>query len=150
MKTGFLLVIASAQFLLGCTTIQSPVARTISESCVLIQGENKTKEIVALNDQHRSTLIYIRADWSAAGIFKNDTYVPSKQFLEALGNTRCIIADVTKSGSNELIKHFGSDGIPFFVLLDTEGIKISILRWGRDFDEFKVWFDSVKPSGSHQ
>ena len=149
MKTGFLLVTASAQFLLGCTTIQSPVARTISENCVLTQGENETKEIVALNNQHRSTLIYIRADWAAAGIFNNDTYVPSRKFFETLGDSRCVIADVTKSGSNELIKRFGSDGIPFFVLLDSEGKKISILRWGRDFDEFKIWFDSVKPSGSY-
>lgn len=147
MKTSFLLVMVSTLFVLGCKSIKTPVARTTTESCVLTHGEMETKKVLASNNHHLSTLIYIRADWSAAGITKNDTYMPSAQFLDTIGNTRCVIADVTKSGSDELIKHFGADGIPLFVLLDSDGKKISMLRWGRGFDEFKIWFDSVKRLG---
>ena len=82
MKTGFLLVTASAQFLLGCTTIQSPVARTISENCVLTQGENETKEIVALKKKYNLAV----DNEESIFVFENDEYVTeyAKYLLEYL------------------------------------------------------------------
>ena len=145
MNTPFLLIIALALFISSCTSIQAPVVQNTARTCMLSRGEMETRKILASNNHHHPTLIYVRADWSAPGVTKNDTYVPSPKFLKTLESTQCLIVDVTKSGSDELIKNFGSDGIPFFVLLDSDNQKISMLRWGRSFDEFKIWFDSTKP-----
>lgn len=148
MQMPHLLAIASALVLTGCASVQQTTAPTQS-ACALVHGEMETRKVISSIDGS-TILVYVRADWAAAGVTKNDTYVPSPKFLEVLGRTRCVIADVTRSGSNELIGNFGSDGIPFFVLLDSEKSKVALLRWGRDFDEFKTWFASNKPSMSNK
>ncbi|HEY6022215.1 MAG TPA: hypothetical protein VIY48_20815 [Candidatus Paceibacterota bacterium] len=142
MNVRFLLFTALVSLLEGCASTTVPASQRASDECVLVYGATKVQELLAAGVG--PTLVYVRADWAAAGVFKNDTYVPSPQFLKTIEGTQCIVGDVTGSGSNELIKYFQSDGIPFFVLLNSDGSKVAILPWGRDFDEFRSWFASAK------
>jgi hypothetical protein len=140
------LVLAIVLLALGVGSISSAIAQ---DKCIIAKTPSEVTE--ALNssfDNHRPTLLYVRADWAINAIFKNDTYVPSIAFLRTIGGINCVIADVTNftsSSGNELIERFESDGIPFFTLLSAEGGKISTLRWGRNFAEFKSWLEPIKP-----
>jgi thiol:disulfide interchange protein len=95
------------------------------------------------SEKAKKTLVYFRADWAVAGIYKNDTYVPSIAFMKAIGNAKCVIADVTRINDSEFLKRFDADGIPFFVLFDSGGERVSTLKHARDFFEFKEWLSSV-------
>lgn len=88
-----------------------------------------------------STLAYFRADWAIAGKYKNDTYVPSIAFMRAIGKTRCVIVDVTRVKDDGFLKRFDANGIPFFILFDSNGKPVSTLEHARDFFEFKEWFN---------
>jgi len=127
-----------------------PIANAVAQDrCITVRTPSELTEALNANvDNHRPTLLYVRADWAINAVLKNDTYIPSIAFLRTIGDTNCVIADITSftsSSGNELIERFSSDGIPFFTLLNVEKEKIATLRWGRDFYEFKSWFEAVKP-----
>ena len=58
----------------------------------------------------------------------------------------CVVADVTRVGSNEIAERYHSDGIPFFALVDADGTVKSTLLHTRDFAEFSEWFEVTRRS----
>lgn len=142
----FSLVLAITLLALGVGPTPSANAQ---DKCKIVKTPSEVTEALSSSfNNYRPILLYVRADWAINATSKNDTYVPSIAFLRTIGDINCVIADITNftsSSGNELIERFESDGIPFFTLLSAEGGKISTLRWGRDFAEFKSWFEPIKP-----
>ena len=115
-----------------CSTVETPAALDEALS-------------VASSDR-RLTLIYVRSKWAVGALLTNDRYVSSIAFWEVVGDTMCVVVDVTRVGSNEIAERFHSDGIPFFALVDADGTAKSTLLHTRDFGEFSEWFETTRRS----
>lgn len=117
---------------------------SLNLSCVSVDSIVRLDSILSSSSEKaQKTLVYFRADWAIAGTYKNDTYVPSIAFMKAIGNTKCVIADVTRVSDSGFLKRFDADGIPFFVLFDSAGERVSTLKHAKDFFEFKEWLSSA-------
>ena len=122
----------------------SAIGQNFSPVCYTANSiENLDNFLSSERAKERNTLIYFRAEWALANLYKNDEYVPSIAFQKVISGTNCVIADVTRETDSKFLRRFDSDGIPFFVLINTNGIKISTLRHSKEFFEFKSWFKSA-------
>ena len=74
----------------------------------------------------RRALLWIRADWSISCSEMEQTTFADSTVIEALGNTTCLVADVTENDDDDkaLLEHFGVFGPPSFVLFDSDGQRI--------------------------
>jgi len=141
----FALIVALCGFLGGLSSAVAAPRR--GATCLIVESPAALSDALSSTRMnHKATLIYARADWAVAGLFANDQYVPSIAFLELIGDTTCVIADVTRVGSNALIEQFDAGGIPFFALVDAEGKVLALLRAARSFSEFQEWLQLNLPS----
>lgn len=108
--------------------------------CQTVQNQNELEAAINKN-KGVAHIIYARADWSMAGR-EMDTYVPSEKFKSVIGETKCIIADATNSGGNDIQSKYSIIGVPFIVLLDNTHKVAARLTGSRTFTEFKTWFQS--------
>jgi hypothetical protein len=135
---------AISMILLACSTQMSVAGDTNPERlCLKVQNQIELDAAFHKNKGH-TNVVYARADWAIAGK-EIDAYFPSEQLKSIIGKMQCIIADVTKSGGDDIQAKYNMRGIPFVLLIDDTNHVIAKLTGPRTFIEFKAWLQSPDP-----
>lgn len=124
----------------------SPVHATSGADCSLASNDAQLSDLLNSTSEQGLSIIYVRADWAISSVLVNDVYVQSIAFSTLLGDTGCIVVDVSKTGGADVMKRFDAQGVPIFAIVDHRGNLIAKKVAGVEFPAFKTWFESVKQS----